>query len=215
MQETTTDARPAETGRSATKRRAILAAAEEAFLRDGYVGTNMDEIAAVARVSKPTVYRHFGSKEALFVELVTEMTHSAGDPVLAEMPAPRDVDELRELLAGYALRQLEAVLTPRILRVRRLVIGEVARFPELARALHDAGPRRAIAALTGVFAAAAERGLLAVPDPGRAAEQFNWLVMGEPLNRAMLLGDAAIPGRAELLRHARAGTDLILAAYRT
>ena len=40
------------------------------FLRDGYLGANMDELAALSGVSKQTVYAHFGSKEALFVELV-------------------------------------------------------------------------------------------------------------------------------------------------
>lgn len=212
---TTTAARPPDAGRSATKRRAMLAAAEQAFLRDGYLGTNMDEIAAAARVSKPTVYRHFGSKEALFVGVVTEMTSGAGDLVHTEISAPRDLDDLREQLAGYALRQLQVVLTPRLMQVRRLVIGEVGRFPDLARALHDAGPRRAIARLTEVFRMAADRGLLAVVDPAQAADQFNWLVMGSPLNRVMLLGDAAIPDRAELARHAGACTDLVLAAHRT
>ena len=40
------------------------------FLRDGYLGANMDELTALSGVSKQTVYAHFGSKEALFVELV-------------------------------------------------------------------------------------------------------------------------------------------------
>ena len=57
-------------GRSARKRRAILDAATEVFLKSGYLGTNMDEIAALSSVSKQTVYKHFSSKEALFIEIV-------------------------------------------------------------------------------------------------------------------------------------------------
>ena len=57
-----------DSSRSARKRRAILDAATEIFLRTGYLGTNMDEIAALSEVSKQTVYKHFSSKEALFVE---------------------------------------------------------------------------------------------------------------------------------------------------
>ena len=41
------------------KRAAILEAATTTFLRNGYRGTSMDEVAAVARVSKQTVYKHF------------------------------------------------------------------------------------------------------------------------------------------------------------
>src|SRR5437870_1635054 len=47
----------AEEGRSIRKRRAIVEAAEEVFLSNGYVGTSMDEIAARASVSKQTVYK--------------------------------------------------------------------------------------------------------------------------------------------------------------
>ncbi len=38
-----------------------------------------------------------------------------------------------------------------------------------------------------------------VHDPAVPASHFNWLVMAEPLNRAMLLGDEANPGNGELL----------------
>jgi TetR/AcrR family transcriptional regulator, mexJK operon transcriptional repressor len=208
------DLEAADTGRSASKRRAILAAAEDAFLRDGYLGTNMDEIASVAQVSKPTVYRHFGSKDALFISVINAMTSAAAEVVHTQPAAPDDVEGLHVLLADYAKRQLEVVLTPRLMQVRRLVIGEAGRFPDLGRALYDNAPRRAIAAFTAVFEGAVARGLLAVPDPALAAEQFNWLVMGAPLNRVMLLGEGAIPSRAELRRHAKACADFVLAAYR-
>ena len=56
------------------------------FLRSGYLGTNMDELAARSQVSKQTVYKHFGSKEALFVELVTSMTDAASSSVHNEIP---------------------------------------------------------------------------------------------------------------------------------
>ena len=57
--------------RSARKRQAILEAATEIFLINGYLGTNMDEIAGRSAVSKQTVYKHFSSKEALFIEIVS------------------------------------------------------------------------------------------------------------------------------------------------
>ena len=94
--------------RSARKHRAILDAATEVFLRSGYLGTNMDEIAALSEVSKQTVYKHFTSKEALFVEIVTSMTDEAGDTVrseIAELDDGGDVaDYLCELCVSTARR---------------------------------------------------------------------------------------------------------------
>lgn len=201
-------------GRTARKHRDILAAAEEMFLAGGYLGTNMDELAARSQVSKQTVYKHFGSKEALFVELVTAMTDAAGDRVHDTVPDPDSADDVVAFLEGYADRQLEIVMTPRLLQLRRLVIGEVARFPDLAAALYERGPKRAISSLAGVFERLDRRGLLTVRDPLVAATQFNWLVMGEPVNRAMLLGDTVIPGRAERRRHVAGAVQVFLAAYR-
>lgn len=200
--------------RSARKHRAILDAATDVFLRSGYLGTNMDEIAALSSVSKQTVYKHFASKEALFVEIVSSMTNDAGDLVHSEIPQLDD-DDVAGYLRAYAYRQLAVVLTPRLMQLRRLVVGEVGRFPELARVLYERGPMRALAELAASFEHLADRGLLTFDDPMVAASHFNWLVMSAPLNQAMLLGDDAIPGDAELRRHAAEGVRAFLAAYGT
>jgi TetR/AcrR family transcriptional repressor of mexJK operon len=199
--------------RSTQKRRAILEAATEIFLRDGYLGASMDEIAAISEVSKQTVYKHFASKEALFLEIVGSLTAATGDLVHIEPNLPTARSALAPFLEEYAFRQLTAVLTPRIMQLRRLVIGEVGRFPDLARVLYEGGPMRAIGILSALFTKLAGAGLLKLDDPARAATHFNWLVMAEPLNRAMLLGDAAIPKPAELRRLAADAARVFLLAY--
>lgn len=203
----------ADLGRSAQKRKAILAAATEVFLKSGYLGTNMDEIAALSGVSKQTVYKQFGSKEALFVEIVSSMTNMAGDSVHNEAPRFSSGGDLAAYLSDYAYRQLAIVLTPRIMQLRRLVIGEVERFPELAKVLYERGPNRAMGTLSAMFEAFRHQGLLAFEDAQQAAAHFNWLVMSDALNRAMLLGDAGIPDAAELRRQAETGTRVFMAAY--
>lgn len=204
---------PEEIGRSASKRRAIIDAATEVFLRVGYLGTNMDEIATLSGVSKQTVYKHFASKEALFVEIVGSMTSDAGDRVHNDAPDLPPDGDLAAYLEDYAYLQLSIVLTPQVMQLRRLVIGEVGRFPELARVLYERGPLRAIGILAAMFERLAARGLLRVDDARLAASHFNWLVMSHALNEAMLLGDAAIPRPADLRRQAAAGVKVFLAAY--
>ena len=199
--------------RSALKRKAILDAATEIFLKGGYLGTNMDEIAALSGVSKQTVYKHFASKEALFVEIVSSMTDETGDIVRSEVAELDGGGDVAEYLVNYAYRQLTVVLTPRVMQLRRLVIGEVSRFPDLAKVLYERGPMRAVAALAALFEHLADRRVLVIEDPWVAASHFNWLIMSDPLNRAMLLGDAAIPKQAELRRHAAEAVRIFLVAY--
>jgi AcrR family transcriptional regulator len=200
-------------GRSARKRRAILDAAATAFLRDGYLGTSMDDIAALAGVSKQTVYKHFADKPSLFAEIVIGAVSLVSDRVYEEVLSLRDTGDVEADLRELARRQLAGVMQPGLLQLRRLVIGEAARFPELGRIFYERGPGRTIAALAASFERLAGRGLLHLADPLLAAEHFNWLIMSTPLNRAMLRSGEALPRPAELDRYADAGVRVFLAAY--
>src|SRR5690348_11912390 len=184
--------------RSTRKREAILAAATTAFLRGGYLGTSMDEIAAAAGVSKQTVYKQFADKERLFAQIVARMVDEASDPVHEAVRSLQDTGDLEADLRDLAQRQLTLVLRPPMMQLRRLVIGEAHRFPELGRTFHEQGPGRTVAALAETFERLGSRGLLRVGDPRLAAAQFNWLIMSAPLNAAMLLGDDGPPDATEV-----------------
>ncbi|MBV8989875.1 MAG: TetR/AcrR family transcriptional regulator C-terminal domain-containing protein, partial [Solirubrobacterales bacterium] len=125
-----------------------------------------------------------------------------------------DSDDLEVALRDLARRQLERVMQPQILQLRRLVIGEASRFPELGRMFYERGPGRTIGALASSFERLARQGVLALEDPRLAAAQFNWLIMSIPLNRAMLSGEDHSPPAAELRRYADSGVEVFLSAYR-
>lgn len=200
-------------GRTAKRSRAILEAAATVFLRDGYLGASMDEIAQLADVSKQTIYKRFTSKETLFLEIVAGLTNAGSNAVHGDIPDLAQGGNLQGYLEDYAHRQLSIVLTPRLMQLRRVVIGEASRFPELGKALYESGPMRAMAAMAAMFSRLKERGLLRVEDSAVAASHFNWLVMSQPLNQAMLLGDAGIPDPPALRRYAADGVRAFLAAY--
>lgn len=200
-------------GRSSRKRRAILQAATKAFLKQGYRGTSMDEIAALAGVSKQTVYKHFADKKRLFSEIVLGTVTEASDPVHNEVLKLTDSGDVEADLRDLARRQVATVMQPHLLQLRRLVIAEVGRFPELGRTFYEQGPERTIAALAEAFERLAERGVLQVDDPLLAAAHFNWLVMSAPMNSAMLLGQDEAPAPAELDRYVNSAVRVFLAAY--
>jgi AcrR family transcriptional regulator len=202
-------ARPGEDTRSGRKREAILQAARRVFLSQGYLGASMDEIAAQARVSKQTIYKHFTDKERLFIEIVVSTVERVSDPVHAEVLALQDSGDPQRDLTDLARRQLAGVMTPELLALRRLVIAEAPRFPDLGASFYERGPGRTIAALATAFARLHAQGRLHCPDPELAARHFNWLIMGEPLNRAMLLGHAEAPPAS----WAAEGVATFLAAY--
>jgi AcrR family transcriptional regulator len=202
-------------GRTERKQAAITNAATELFLRDGYRGTSMDDIAAAAGVSKQTVYKQFTDKEQLFCDVVEGLVNAASDPVYEAVRGLQLSDDLVTELRAVARRQLELVLEPRLMQLRRLVIAEATRFPKLGKVFFDQGPRRTIDALALTFRQLSDRGLLRIDDPLVAASHFNWLVMGAPLNAAMLLGLDKPPRPRDLDRWATAGVTTFLAAFGT
>jgi AcrR family transcriptional regulator len=204
---------PDEQPRTARKREAILEAAATLFLRNGYLGTSMDEVAALAAVSKQTVYKHFADKQSLFATIVAQTIDEISEPVLHEVGDLGDSDDVETALRDLARRELAAVLKPRLLALRRLVIGEAMRFPEAGRTFYERGPERTVSALAAAFEQLAQRGLLTIEDPALAAAHFNWLIMSAPLNAAMLLGQDEPPAAAELTRHVDRGVRVFLAAY--
>jgi TetR/AcrR family transcriptional regulator, mexJK operon transcriptional repressor len=199
--------------RSRRKREAILEAATEAFLEHGYLGTSMDEIAAAAGVSKQTVYKHFADKRTLFAEMVASVVDESRDPVEAELATIEPADDVAADLRRLARRQLDSILEPRLLALRRLVIAEAGRFPELGRTFYERGFGRSSARVAEALARLAEGGALRVDDPQLAAAHLSWLTLSAPVNRAMLLGTDGIPSKREIDRYIDAGVRVFLAAY--
>ncbi|MGI8462541.1 MAG: TetR/AcrR family transcriptional regulator [Solirubrobacterales bacterium] len=77
------------------RRETIIRAAAPLFGRNGYTGTRLDDIAAAAGVTKPIVYRHFGSKKDLYMVLLRK--HRDDLPSFIESVEP-PVDDSSEAL---------------------------------------------------------------------------------------------------------------------
>ncbi len=200
--------------RAERKRLAIAEAATEAFLSNGYTRTSMDDIARLAGVSKQTIYMHFTDKERLLFAVVMEIMTNASRPFDDDIHLLSDSDDLERDLREHARQQLALVLQPRPLQLRRLVIAEAVSFPKLGQSFYELGPGRTIKELTAVFRRLDRRNLLRIPDAARAASDFNWLIMSEPINKAMLLGNDQPPSRSSINRWADQAVRTFLAAYR-
>jgi TetR/AcrR family transcriptional repressor of mexJK operon len=195
-------------------RAAVAEAATTLFLHNGYQGTSVDDIARLARVSKRSVYNNFGDKETLFTQIVLGYTataeHFAGR-LVADLP---DATDVPAAIRDLARRHLAAVAQPQVLRLRRLIILEATRFPELAAEYYRRAPGRVMSALTDAFHQLHARGELNTPQPERAAQHYSYLVLGATLDIALFDPDRPTPPPAELQHIADEGSHAFLAAYR-
>jgi TetR/AcrR family transcriptional repressor of mexJK operon len=174
------------TSSSTRKRLAVLHAAKQSFLSVGFGATNLDHVAAAAGVSKMTIYSHFTSKENLFTAVMAEVirARSAAGP---RLEAGSDPDEFSETLTAVAVDLVETVRDPEVVGLRRVLIAEQPRHPDLAAAWRDATVVATVAELEGFFGSAQRQGLLDDDaDPQAIAEQFLWMLIGDELDLALL-----------------------------
>jgi TetR/AcrR family transcriptional repressor of mexJK operon len=182
------------------------------FFANGFVGTSMDQVAATAAVSKQTVYKHFSDKDALFREVVTNVVRARDTGIAADFLSTGG-GSIGERLQSFARNFLKGVMQPDVLKLRRLVIGEAGRFPELGQSFYDLGHKRATEQLSLALRESALRRGLSLEDPNLAAEHLLWLILSIPLNQAMLLGDESSFTDAALDRYADEGVTAFLRAY--
>jgi TetR/AcrR family transcriptional repressor of mexJK operon len=200
--------------RSARKRTAIVEAATAVFLQKGYDGTSMDDVAAKAAVSKPTVYKYFSDKEQLFAEIVRATTGQIDDLVRLVVETMADQTGVEAGLTLLARRFITAIMQPQVLRLRRLVIANADRFPDVGLSWYEQGFERVLTTLATSFQSLADRKVLRLGDPLLAANHFVGLLLWIPVNKAMFTGDHhATPD--ELERFAVAAVRAFLGGYRS
>ncbi|MGM8851136.1 TetR/AcrR family transcriptional regulator [Salinicola halophyticus] len=91
------------------------------FARHGYEGTTLAQIATAASIKKPSIYNHFDSKAALFLELSRDADDdmiALIDASLADMAEAPFEQRLRHLLqqcATFAYREHQGVFYKRFL----------------------------------------------------------------------------------------------------
>ncbi|MCC6792553.1 MAG: TetR/AcrR family transcriptional regulator, partial [Thermomicrobiales bacterium] len=169
-------------------------------------------IAAKARTSKRTVYQHFGDKEGLFRAVIRSTIGPMQRSLQEQIAVVADADaraSLRTLVRGLAT----IVVTPQVVRLRRIVIAEADRFPDLAAEWHDLGPEQTVGRIEEYLAALTRLGALRIDDTRVAAEHLLWLTISTPLNRLMFAPSGTSVSHAELERVADASFEAFWRAY--
>ncbi len=192
------------------KRRQILDGARKIFTDLGFERASVDTIAARAGVSKATVYNHFRDKSALFSASFAEGAELMRAELRAVLEEPSD--DLVGTLQRAGERIVSVFVSPPALALRRNIGTEMARFPELGRALYENGPRLTVELIAGFLTRWAEEGLLRVEDPISAAVHFVGLCEGDLIIRTYL---GVVEPTPELVTATvRRGVETFLRAYR-
>jgi len=163
------------TPRAQAKRDAILAAARELFIRQGFGSTSMDTIAVAATVSKQTLYRYYQHKEALFIATMQQMVFEQSTTTmfieLRQTPI-ESLPQLEQALLTWASVMLEHILQPDYLALVRVLIAELPRFPSLGSLFFSVLPQEGGSLVKALLERALAQGVIAAVDLEAALQLF-------------------------------------------
>ncbi|HEX7775948.1 MAG TPA: TetR/AcrR family transcriptional regulator [Parvibaculum sp.] len=192
---------------SAGKHAAILKAGLQHFLRHGYSGANVAEIAGEADVSTATLYKYFRSKEELFAAVVVNAAQSAaGYSDFAQMEG-----SAAEILTKIAERYLDVQFDNRVNDLHRIVIGEVVTAPKLAREMYQYVVERRHESFRLVLDAMVSRGLLRPHDTALSASLATGMIKELVIWPALF--DPAYRPPENIREQVREGIELLLSYY--
>lgn len=195
-------------GRDA-RREAILDAASDVFLEEGYAAASMSTIAARVGGSKATLYTYFKSKEELFEAYVLRHCSWLRDETFALLANDEDIATALTRLGTSYLRM---VMSDYNLRHFRMITAEAERSPEIGQIFYKSGPECGAARLAGFLEQANAEGLLEIDDPVRAAHQFIALCQNRLL-KARLCAAAGAPSDRDVDIEVASAVKVFLAAY--
>lgn len=158
---------------AARTRTALLDAALEVFLRDGYAEAATEEIVAVAGVTRGALYHHFANKRELFRGVIERLQKEAEETLVPNEP----YDDRWEAFTAAVLASLDAVYdqaTRRLLLIEAPAVLGWAEVRETHRSsslrsielmlesLHPEGPEKSIreSVLAHLIVAAVEEAML-------------------------------------------------------
>ena len=147
----------------------VLEGARTVFLREGFEGASVDEIARDAGVSKATLYSYFPDKQSLFLGVITSDCQNQASSAMAgeilQQPVPDVIHAIAHSFVSF-------FLTGGALQMFRLCVAESSRFPELGKAFYESGPKNSQDQIVAYLESPRARAELDIADSYVAADQL-------------------------------------------
>ena len=196
--------------RGPKRRLEIVKAAEQVFLEHGFADTTMLMVAHRAGASKETLYRHFGSKEDLFAEIIESRSKWLSQKLDSDNDRPH---AMADVLRDLGTRLLTSMTDRDILRLFRVVLAEAHLNPHLGRLFLRYGPERTQARLATYLEGASSRGEFRGSDPQRASRLFLSAVLASNPVVTLLLDEPLVMSVADIDAQVAEAVSMFIAHY--
>lgn len=158
------------------RKQAIHQAAYALLKEKGYKSTSMLAIAKRASASNETLYRWYGSKSALFAELVHHNAERAHQLLLVALEENKNP---LETLAALGPILLAILTSDQAVALNRAAVTDLTETGTLGQVVAEEGSHRLMPLIIEVFSAAKKQQFLQIDDPQEVAEIYINLLIGD------------------------------------
>ncbi|MGB5446586.1 MAG: TetR/AcrR family transcriptional regulator [Psychromonas sp.] len=191
------------------KRTRIIEVATKLFIEQGYKDTSLDQIVNICGGSKQTLYRYFGNKEGLFVEVLSHNTKNSIESVfqLSQMHE----SSLQVTLEGFAIQYLQGICTNPVLGLFRIVSSDFNKNSTVSTQFWETGPARIHQYMIEFLEHNLACQSLKIDNPSHACSQLLALIKLDYQNMALM--GFPLPDKAQLQIHSKNAVASFLTLY--
>ncbi|MDL4841241.1 TetR/AcrR family transcriptional regulator [Aquibacillus rhizosphaerae] len=151
--------------RALKKKEQIQLAAQRLFLEKGFSNTSMDAITKEAGVSKQTVYSYYESKEDLLFDVFQSLIGEIDIENKFQLTQNIEINNIGDLtmtLEMVAEKISKNLVQPEYLGMARIILAEMAYFPQLGELFKEAVPTQIIGTISNILSHANKIGVIKI-----------------------------------------------------
>ena len=160
------------------KRKELLKHATEMFLEMGYEKASMNNLVKRSGSSKSTIYKHFRSRQALFIAVLDEKLRDHLAPIENLDLTTLSIEEGLKLIGRTGIK---VITSKDHINLCRIIYAEAERIPHVGRTYYEHGPKRGMAGVAKYLSTMVEKGKIRCIDPALAAQCFWGMILHKPM----------------------------------
>ena len=160
------------------KREELIKHATEMFLELGYEKASMNNLVKRSGSSKSTIYKHFRSRQALFIAVLDEKLRDHLAPIEKLDLTTLSIEEGLKLIGRTSIK---VITSKDHINLCRIIYAEAERIPHVGKTYFEHGPKRGMAGVAKYLSTMVEKNKIRCADPSLAAQYFWGMILHKPM----------------------------------
>ena len=160
------------------KRKELIKYATDMFMEMGYEKASMNNLVKRSGSSKSTLYKHFRSRQALFIAVLDEKLRDHLAPIENLDLTTLSVEEGLKLIGRTGIK---VITSKDHINLCRIIYAEAERIPHVGRTYYEHGPKRGMAGVAKYLSTMVEKSKIRCTNPSLASQYFWGMILHKPM----------------------------------